>query len=541
MSKRAFSWNSPGVVFAVVFCVVLATGTLVARELARKGRKVPEAPPSTISNWKDVAAIGQQTGSKTAPVTVIVFADYQCPGCAEFHRQLQVARDSLGASLRIVTRHFPLSIHKFAVHAANAAECAADQGRFDAFEDVAYAAQDSIGALSWHELATRAAVRDSVEFAKCVATNRHASRVTRDLNAARALNLSGTPTYVVNGDVHVGASELHTLLEQLRQAASVQRSSAVRSWLKPLELEMTVVGGVNDELLVPANLSALPNGEFAVFDFGSMELRAFNSDGSQRWRVGRKGSGPGEFRNAMDVEWRADGKLAVLDMGNRRITTVSAAGRVVRTIPLRLSSPRIVPLPDTTIFALAAQDTSSLWFAVSANGDSIGRVVAPFALHASHAMERESFTAALEHGAVVTYRWSDKIALLDSAGTVRRLVAGVEHVDFPGTRSYPLNFGKFSGLSYRVSPDAVTGALSVSAHGDEVWVLFGGATELSGRIIDIYDSNTGDYRGSRLLPAVAIELAVLSDGRVAALRNEPLPAVDILRVTRELASARGIR
>lgn len=540
MSKRSFSWNSPGVVFALVFCVVLATGTLVARELSAKGRRAPVTTPATISNWKDVAAVGQQGGSKSAPVTVIVFADYQCPGCAEFHRQLKIAHDSLGSTLRIVTRHFPLSIHKFAPEAANAAECAGDQGRFDAFEDSAYAAQDSIGVLSWHELARRAGVRDSAEFAKCVTTNRHASRVSRDLNAARTLNLSGTPTYVVNGDVYVGASDLRTLLEQLRQAVSMRQTSSVRTWLTPLELERTITGAPNDELLVPANLSALPNGEFAVFDFGSMELRAFSTSGEPRWRVGRKGAGPGEFRNAMDVEWRADGKLAVLDMANRRITTVSPAGRIVRTIPIRLSSPRIVPLPDTTIFALAAQDTSSIWFAVSSNGDSVRRVLAPFVLHASHAMERESFSAPLTNGAVVTYRWSDKIALLDSTGAVRRVVAGIEHVDFPGTRAYPLKVGKFTGLSYRVSPDAIPGALSVATHGDEVWVLFGGATGQSGRIIDIYNSTSGNYLGTHLLPVAAIELAVLSDGRVAALRNEPLPAVDILRVTRDLASLRKV-
>jgi len=549
--KRAITWNSPVVVFAVVFCVVLTTATVVTRALYAKGGKEP-APPAQqfVSDWKNIGAVGHVTGRASAPVSVVVFADYQCPGCAELHKLLKVADDSLPGTLRVVTRHFPLSGHAHAQAAANAAECAAEQGRFREFETVAYAQQDSIGAKPWLRLAQEAGVRDTVDFLRCVVNTRHASAVHRDLGVARELGLVGTPAYLVNGHSYFGAPSLGELLAQLRKATMSVTATAspvsvspettfaprtggaipARHWLSPLVLERSIAGADHDELLVPASLSATSSQHLVLFDFGAMELRAFNRQGQQLWRVGRKGAGPGEFQNAMDVEVRSNGEIAVLDMGNRRITSLSEAGRVLRTVPLTLSSHRFVPLSDTTMFALAVDDSSTLFTQVTAHGDSARRVAAPPGLTAHHGIERETFTAALGRGAVVAYRWSDKLALLGADGAVRRVVNGVESVLFPGTTSYPLKSGKFSGRSFRIHPAATLGTLSVTTRRHEIFALFGGATPNRGRIVDVYDGQSGSYKGSHLLPFPVLELVALADGGFATLRTEPIPSIDIWTV-----------
>lgn len=554
MSNRSISWNSPVVVFTIVFCLVLGTATLVTRALyangrTTKSRAAESSAPTFVANWRDIAAVGQTQGSKNAPVSVVVFADYQCPGCAELHKLLRIAHDTLGDSLRVVTRHFPLSSHPHAMAAANAAECAAEQGRFREFEDVVYAKQDSIGIRNWQSFAAHAGVRDSSDFAQCVSRNRHAAEVTRDLKVARELKLEGTPVYLVNGASHFGAPSADELLKQLRSApsptnapktdpnsASASGSAAMptsvgwaRRWSTPLVLERTIPGPAHDELLMPSSLVATAEGRVVLFDFGSMELRAFSREGAQLWRAGRKGAGPGEFRNAMDVKMRSDGGIAVLDMGNRRITTVSASGRVLRTAPVRMSAHRIVPLPDTTLFALAGDDSSTLWIGVNVRGDSMRRTAAPAALVANQGIEREIFSAPLIDGAVVAFRWSSKIALLGADGSVRQIIDGIEPVAFPGVKSYPLKSGKFSGEVHRVNPAATPAALSITATHDELLVLFAGATPNRGRIVDVYDRSSGLYLRSHLLPFPVLELVVLPDNALATLRSDPVPSIDIWR------------
>lgn len=224
MKPHVQPWNSPFVVFAVVFCLVLATGTLVARELnanSRGGLKSDKL--AFVPNWRQLAAVGHTRGSASAPVRVVLFADYQCGGCAALHQLLAYAADSMPNQLQVVTRHFPLSIHAHARAAANAAECAAEQGRFAAFEDVAYQWQDSIGVAAWASFAVRAGVRDTADYNGCVASNRHRDTIERDRLAALALKLAGTPVYIVNGQPYFGAPSLLNLTQHLKDGGTNAR------------------------------------------------------------------------------------------------------------------------------------------------------------------------------------------------------------------------------------------------------------------------------------------------------------------------------
>ena len=224
MKPHVHPWNSPFVVFAVVFCLVLATGTFVARELNANSRgAVKPEQLAFVPDWQRLAEVGHAQGRATAPVRVVLFADYQCAGCAALHKLLATATDSMADRLQIVTRHFPLSGHAHARAAANAAECAAEQGRFAAFEDVAYQLQDSIGMATWATFAVRAGVPDTAAFNGCVMANRHRDAVERDRNAALALKLAGTPVYIVNGLPHFGAPPLAALMQHLNEGVNHAR------------------------------------------------------------------------------------------------------------------------------------------------------------------------------------------------------------------------------------------------------------------------------------------------------------------------------
>lgn len=548
MSKIGRTWKSPIAILLVVFCVVFVGSTFARRALARG--TAAEPAPRVIENWADHARTGHVSGSAAPTATVLVFADYQCVGCAAFHQALAAAKREMSQDVRVVTRHFPLSIHAHAASAANAAECAAEQGRFEQMEDALYAKQDSIGVTAFSAFAIQAGVRDTVRFNKCVKTKKFDAAVERDRLLAKSLSLKGTPTYLVNGLVYFGAPSQAVLMRQLRDAGSSARTAKLetaraiearnatdtpaggapaRRWLDSLSVHHTISGDAGDELLVPGSIAATADGNLVVFDYGAMEVRVFSRDGKQLWREGRSGAGPGEYRNVMDVEVRSNGQIALLDMVNRRISTLSSNGKLRRTIPLELNSSRFVATADTSSYTLAGDDSSTLWVSVNENGKVDRRMAAPSSLIARHSLAREQFTASLGTRSVMAYRWSDRMLVLESDGGVQNIVDGIERVALPDIKQYPAKYGKFTGTVARVDPTATPGALSVATNGNLIYVLFAGRTKERGRIVDVYDADAGTYLGSHLLPVVAQEIALLSDGSVVALRMEPVPALDVMR------------
>ena len=323
-------------------------------------------------------------------------------------------------------------------------------------------------------------------------------------------------------------SMVGALHELPTQANPLPQSHApARRWLAAPALVRTITGPGGDEFLMPSSLVATANGGLALFDFGAMELRAFSVDGRQLWRTGRKGSGPGEFRNAMDVKVLPNGDITVLDMGNRRITAVSRTGRLIRTVPLRFSSSRFIPLADTTRFGLTSEDSGALWSAVNWRGETVERAVAPPTIALQHGLAKEMFTTPLGAGSVVTFRWSSTFAILDASGTIAKMADGIERLPFPSIKSYPMKTGKFTGQVSRISPQATPGALSVASNGAHIFILFAGATAKRGRIIDVYDAKTGTYLGSQLLSNAAQEIVALPNHMFATLRTDPIPSVDI--------------
>jgi len=305
----------------------------------------------------------------------------------------------------------------------------------------------------------------------------------------------------------------------------------VRRWLAAPTFVRSFAGPAGDELLMPGSLVSTTNGQLALFDFGAMELRAFSIEGRQLWRTGRKGAGPGEFRNAMDVKVLSNGDITVLDMGNRRITAVSRSGRLLRTIPLRFSSSRFIPLSDTTRVALATDDSGAFWSAVNRRGEVVERGVAPPSIALQNSLAKEMFTTSLGSGSVVTFRWSNKFAILDAKGSVAKMVDGIEPLPFPSIKSYPMKVGKFTGRVSRINPQAIPGALSVASNGEQIFILFAGATDKRGRIIDVYDGKTGAYAGSQLLSTPAQEIVALPNNTFATLRTDPIPSIDIWKAS----------
>lgn len=138
-------------------------------------------------------------GPEGAPVTIVVFSDFQCPFCAKFAHTLERLRKRDSTSIRIVFRNVPIQgLHPFARDAAVAAECSAAEGRFAQFHDLLFSQPDSIGKWSWKTVGLRIGLDRAEAIEDCMKSELTLTRFTADSLDAIALRIPGTPTIMVN-------------------------------------------------------------------------------------------------------------------------------------------------------------------------------------------------------------------------------------------------------------------------------------------------------------------------------------------------------
>ena len=177
----------------------------------------PPAIPSSVQSIADAAV----KGSADAAVVLIEYADFQCPYCGQFARQIlpEIEKRYVSTGLvRVVFKHMPLQeIHPQAVMAAETAECARQQGKFWQMHDALFADQ-RLDETSLVEKA-RAIGVGIPQFSECVrgsgGVGNGRDRVKQDLATARALGLAVTPTFLIGRDVG-GAVKVAQILTGVR-------------------------------------------------------------------------------------------------------------------------------------------------------------------------------------------------------------------------------------------------------------------------------------------------------------------------------------
>ena len=160
-----------------------------------------------------VTASDHVRGSPDARVTVIEYADFQCPFCADFHAVMR--RLLAETNVRWVYRHFPIDqIHPLATRAAEAAECSGEQGRFWEYADVLFERQADITFELFTGIA-RDLDLDVAEFEQCFAEGRFSAVVSAHREEGDKKRIAGTPTFYVGGkrfDGTVSYEELKQVL-----------------------------------------------------------------------------------------------------------------------------------------------------------------------------------------------------------------------------------------------------------------------------------------------------------------------------------------
>lgn len=137
-------------------------------------------------------------GSDTAPVTVVVFADFQCPHCKVEAPVLRKAVDQFRGRAKLVFKHFPLSSHSQAKQAAIATVAAQDQGKFWEMHDIVFANQAALGDEDIRDYA-RTIGLDMGAFERKLEEASSLARVEQDRALGESLGITGTPAVFVDG------------------------------------------------------------------------------------------------------------------------------------------------------------------------------------------------------------------------------------------------------------------------------------------------------------------------------------------------------
>lgn len=161
-------------------------------------------------------------GNSDAPVTIVEFADYQCPYCRNVEDAVMKAMEKYKGRVRLGFRDFPLrQIHADAERAAEASRCAAEQGKFWEYHDLLFANQVRLELNGLREYAQKTGL-DVERFGACLTSGKFAGPVESDLQAGLTSGVSSTPTFFVNGIAVVGAqpaSAFENIIEsELRDA-----------------------------------------------------------------------------------------------------------------------------------------------------------------------------------------------------------------------------------------------------------------------------------------------------------------------------------
>lgn len=191
--RRAGVWT---LVLAVVAVIVYGVITAASKQV----------PVGNGTLAREILATEHMRGNPSAAITLVEYADFQCPACAAYHPIVKEVESKFSDSVRIVFRHFPLTtIHRNAMAASRAAEAAGVQGKFWEMHDMLYERQDA-----WEKLPTPQDTFVSYatslglngdQFKQDINSSEVQSVVSADIDSGNRSGVNATPTFFLNGKV----------------------------------------------------------------------------------------------------------------------------------------------------------------------------------------------------------------------------------------------------------------------------------------------------------------------------------------------------
>ena len=216
--QKSHLMNTLVIILAVLLIVSIFTGGFqFKKENTKVGDEAPDEAPSI--NMKALIDDDAMQGNPDATVTIVEFSDYECPFCARFYSQTydQIIEQYVDTGkVNLVFRDFPLSFHPNAQKAAEAAECAGEQGKYYEMHDKIFDNQQALSVTGYKQWASEIGL-DTAKFNSCLDSGQMASEVQKDFQDGQAAGVRGTPAFLVNGKLISGAQPFQ-VFEQVIEA-----------------------------------------------------------------------------------------------------------------------------------------------------------------------------------------------------------------------------------------------------------------------------------------------------------------------------------
>jgi len=204
------------VVGLVLILVLLLNGVAIGAKAGTPTVAAPTTPPPTADAGDtqlppagpvpEVDGDDHVRGNPNAKVTLIEYSDFECPYCLRHVDTMEQILAAYPNDVRLIYRHYPLSFHPQAQKAAEASECAGEQGKFWEMHDAIFAANEAglMSVQKWKDTAASLGLNTS-QFNDCLDTGKMAGRVNTDLSEGTVAGVGGTPGTFVNGSLVEGA------------------------------------------------------------------------------------------------------------------------------------------------------------------------------------------------------------------------------------------------------------------------------------------------------------------------------------------------
>lgn len=171
-----------------------------------------------------VGGQGPSKGPSDAKVTIVEYADFECPYCSRASRMVLALQKKYSSDVRVVFRHFPLSFHPNAMPAAIATRCAQQQGKFWEMHDKMFEHGAKLSATVIESSAKELGLNGE-KFASCQKDPAQQAAVEAEMEAGSAFGVEGTPAFFVNG-IPLGNGELEELVNQELKGSEARSKSS---------------------------------------------------------------------------------------------------------------------------------------------------------------------------------------------------------------------------------------------------------------------------------------------------------------------------
>src|SRR5436190_5092884 len=209
---------------AAIKSYLLQQRTLAARQQYLGGLRAKIATRIMLDPPRQVVAKADRPskGPDTAPIELIEFSDFQCPFCESAFPTVNQVLNTYGDRIHFIYRHYPLAIHPRARPAAEASQCAAEQGKFWQFHDKLFGDQSKLGDEDFKRDAAQLGL-DTAQFNACVDSRKYQAEIDNDIHAGDEAGVSGTPAFYINGRMLSGAQPFEAFKSIIDEELTLKR------------------------------------------------------------------------------------------------------------------------------------------------------------------------------------------------------------------------------------------------------------------------------------------------------------------------------